>query len=135
MSYPVALKWDINFLAAPASGSVFAETDLLGSLKRKEPLFLERLFKKHVDLTTGYEIRQAMASDLLVRVDASADIWELKFHLSDEVRYLGYVDYSSDIPTFQVLVAFKKKTMKLKMQYVRLAKQRKKMFGTSNTQT
>lgn len=117
--------WTIN-LWENSNGVCYVENDILDELKVKDNLLLERLFKKKRTLTQ-YQIAYLKSSDTLKNI--GGDLWELRFILPKaQIRYLGCLVYEGSLPTFYALSAFRKKTNKIPIKYIRLAQERYKEF-------
>lgn len=111
--------WDIH-LYTNEDGVCYAENDLFKALSKRNPLLLERLLRKQEKFQSDFTIKDVQKVGLLEHVRDG--VWELKFHLKQEVRYLGYL--SADEKTFYVLAAFIKKDQKLKELYTQKAIER-----------
>jgi phage-related protein len=114
--------WKIN-LWQNANNICYVERDLLSSL---QPLILEQLFKR-MSRYTQYPIGTLFSIKNLESL--GDDIYELKFHLREEIRYLGCIEYGGSSPVFHALCAFQKKTQKIRKKYINTTYSRKIEFN------
>ncbi len=110
------------------NGVCYVEKDLLEKMER---LLKERLFKRMGTLTK-YTVQNAKSSDLLE--DLGGGLLELKFKLPNaQIRFLGLISYKDgSIPVFHALSAFRKKDQKIRVAYIKKARDRQKEFEKNN---
>jgi len=118
-------KWTIE-LCESINGTCYAEKDLLGELAIKDRLVLERLTKTRIKFTS-YDIEHLKKTGKLEKIEDA--LYKLKFALGNtHIRYLGFFDWAASPPIFYVLLAFRKKSLKIPPQYIAIAKERYKDY-------
>jgi len=114
MEYWTVEFWENN------NGVCYIEKDILDNVK-SDKLLEERLFKKTFYYTQK-RINDLKAAEILE--DVGSDIWELKFHLKVEIRYLGCFLEEDGPIKYYVLTGFIKKDQKIRNKYIKKAKSR-----------
>ncbi|MFA6297340.1 MAG: type II toxin-antitoxin system RelE/ParE family toxin [Candidatus Paceibacterota bacterium] len=118
-------KWTIR-LCENANGKGYVESDILLTLESKNKLLFDRFFKRMEVLTRRDIFDLKRGNEIKPLGDA---IFEIRFYFNRlHIRLLGYFDYSLSPPTFFALVGFMKKTNKIPIQKIELAKERYKEF-------
>jgi phage-related protein len=112
-------SWTVEFWEND-NGVCYIEKDILNIIKI-DKLLEERLFKK-IHYYTQKSISSLMKADILE--DVGDGIWELKFHLKLEIRYLGCFLKEENIIKYYVLTGFVKKDQKIRNKYIKKARNR-----------
>jgi len=114
-------KWNINFWKKN-DGTCYIIKEFIEPLKKNNKALLKNLFSRmnrYVDKSMD---------DLIPPKDLEKigiNLWELKFHVLNEVRFLGYKDGCS---AFYVFCGFIKKDQKIRNYYIEIAKKRLEEF-------
>lgn len=120
----VSPPWTINFYEFATGASPVG--DFMDELRFSEERLHRQCLKRMVFLTDK-DLWSVTTDNVLE--DIGGGLWELKFHLpKTELRLLGCITYEAGTATFHALVAFKKKSQKLRNRYIKLARNRKAVF-------
>jgi hypothetical protein len=103
------------------------DRDLLKKIRRKEK-FLYKSLKEKMFVYIQMPINKIELSKDLEKVKGEEKMWELKFHLGVELRFLGCRVSENNLDTFYALYAFKKKDQTIKNQHRYVARERIKEF-------
>ena len=122
-------KFKVNFWEN-SNNVCYAQTDLFDNLSKKDMKLLENLLKR-IERYENYTFEQLIKSNYLEKIDN--DLWELKFHLQSEVRFIGTIN-DTTFSVFESLVHFKKKTQKIETKYINKAKERLKEYKKYESQ-
>lgn len=115
--------WEIDLWDSPV-GVCYVETEFLDDLYAQDRRTYDQLFKK-MDYYRKYPFRR-LPSDVIEPLGQG--LYEVRFKMSSEIRFLGVVTYEASSPIFHVLCAFSKKTRKIPKRYIKLARTRQKEF-------
>lgn len=107
-------KWKISFWESP-NGVCYIANDLLDELTANDPETARRLFKK-MDTYMSHPIKDAFSAKYIEKMDGG--LYEMRFKVGQEIRYLGCVSYAGVIPVFYALVGFKKKRGNIAGKYL-----------------
>lgn len=116
--------WTFEFWES-STGTVPVVSEFLDDLERRDNMLFTSLYER-MGRYTQYPLGQQFKAHHIESI--GADLFEFRFHLQDEVRFIGHVSYEGSVNVFYVFCAFKKKTNRITKKYLRLAEMRHEEF-------
>ncbi|MCK9578002.1 hypothetical protein M0R01_00735 [bacterium] len=110
-------KWNIDFWEKN-DGKCYLIKEFIEPLKKNNKVLLKNLFSR-MDRYVGRPMDDLILINDLEKIDN--DLWELKFHTQNEIRFLGYKE---GILVFYAFCGFIKKDQRIRNYYIESAKKR-----------